>query len=98
MVATSDFSGLTNSIWALARAAASAPMDSLARCCIGILVVQNIEADRAGFRALGSEAMADGLLCICRHEAPQLNFGGFVFVMCCARSDEDRGQFGPGVR
>ena len=42
--------------------------------------------------------MANGLLCIRRHEAPQLSLGGFVFVMCGARSDENRGQFGPCIR
>src|SRR5262245_33163067 len=98
MVATSDFSGLISSICALARAAASAPMDSLARCCIGILVIQHIEVDGAGFRALGSEAIANGLLCICWHEAPELSLGAFVFVMCGARSDENCGQFGPRIR
>ena len=97
MVATSDFSGLTSSICALARAAASARSTHW-RCCIVILDVQDIEADGARFRALGSDAMADGLLCIRRHEAPQFGLGGFMFVMCRAGSDENCGQFGPRIR
>ena len=36
MVATSDFSGLVSSPWALARAAAIAPMVSLERCMAGL--------------------------------------------------------------
>jgi hypothetical protein len=73
-------------------------MHSLARCCIDILVVQHIEVDGARFRALGSEAVANGLLCICRHEAPQLGLGYFVFVMWCTGSDENRGQLSLFIR
>jgi hypothetical protein len=45
-----DFSGLVSSAWALARAAAMAPIDSLERC-IGYLHVHQIKTDGAGFRA-----------------------------------------------
>jgi hypothetical protein len=51
-VATSGFSGLTSSVWALASARASAPMVSLARCMLA-LRSEKIKANRAEFRALG---------------------------------------------
>src|SRR5262249_5623398 len=47
IVAVSDFSGLTSSAWALARAEARAPTDSLDRC-MARLRFQDIEAYRAG--------------------------------------------------
>ena len=65
---------------------------------MGILVIQNIEADGARFGSLGSETMADGLPRVRRNEAPQLIFGDFMFVMCSALSVEDGGKFRPSVR
>jgi hypothetical protein len=44
-----DFSGLVSSAWALAKAAAMAPMVSLARC-IGDLQIHEVETHRAIFR------------------------------------------------
>ena len=46
---------------ALARAAAIVPMVSLERCT-AVLRLKEIKADGAGFRALGTDAVADGLL------------------------------------
>ena len=68
MVAVSDFAGLVMSAWALARAAAIAPMVSLQRC-MASLHIQQIEADGTGFGALGPNAVADRLLGILRHQA-----------------------------
>src|ERR1700730_213203 len=65
MVAVSAFSGLLRSPWALARAAAMAPMVSLAGCIGGL---QELEADCAGFRAPGPQAVADRLLGVLRHQ------------------------------
>ena len=48
MVAVSDFSGLISSPWALASAAAMAPINSLERC-MAPLHAQNIETHRARF-------------------------------------------------
>src|SRR5580693_8076001 len=70
MVATSDFSGLVSSDWALARALAIAPIDSLDRC-ISSLHFKEFEADGAGFRALGPKAMPGCLLGVLRHQALQ---------------------------
>jgi hypothetical protein len=60
MVAVSDFSGLTSSAWALAKAEASAATDSLDRG-IGRLRLQHVKAYGARFRALCSHAVPDGL-------------------------------------
>ena len=47
IVATSDFSGLTNSPWALASAAANVPIEGLDRCMAVILSTEEVEADSA---------------------------------------------------
>ena len=73
----SDFSGLTSSICALAKAAAKLLIDWLDRCMIG-LRNDNIKADRARFGPLGAETMADGLLSVLRHKAPKLALGLLV--------------------
>src|SRR5882724_4657676 len=53
MVAVRDFSGLVSSPWALARAAAMAPMVSLERCMVR-LHLHYLEAYGARFRAFGT--------------------------------------------
>src|SRR6516162_11233854 len=68
MVATIDFSGLTSSTCARARAAARLPMEPL-DCCMSILGIQKLEGDGAGFGALGAHAVANCLLRVLRHEA-----------------------------
>src|SRR6516164_6048357 len=67
IVPVRDFSGLTSCAWAFASAAAIVPMVSLERCTAA-LRFDEIEADRARFRALGANAMADGLFRVLRHE------------------------------
>ena len=57
----SDFSGLAISAWALASAAASAPILLLDRC-MARLLSENVKADRAGLRAFGADAMAEASL------------------------------------
>src|SRR5204863_9177880 len=74
IVAISDFSGLASSIWALARAPAIAPMVSLQRCMIG-LHLHEVETDRTGFRALGTDATPDRLFGVVRHQLLQLGLG-----------------------
>src|SRR5262249_14242244 len=66
IVAVSDFSGLTSSAWALAKAEASAPTDSLDRG-MGGLVLKHIKAHRPRFRSLSFHAVPDGLPGILRH-------------------------------
>jgi hypothetical protein len=53
-------------------------MDSVDRCN-DFPPGQEVEAHGAGFRALGSDAMADCLLGILRHNALELGLGLFVF-------------------
>src|SRR5215831_14477052 len=77
MVAVSDFSGLTSSAWALARAEASAATVSLERG-MGRLRLQHIKTYRPRFRALGFHAMPNRLLGILRHQGFELAFGLFV--------------------
>jgi hypothetical protein len=79
MVATSDFSGLTSSPWALASAEAKVPIEGLDRCMAAPIDIDDIETDSSRLRPLGSHAMADRLLGILRHQALELHFGLLVF-------------------
>src|SRR5437868_5320403 len=71
MVPINDFSGLTSCAWALAKAAAIVPIVSLDRC-MAILRREEVEADGAGFRALGADAVADCLFGVLGHQRFQL--------------------------
>jgi hypothetical protein len=62
---------------ALASAAAREAIDSLERCMAG-LHVHHLEADRAGFGALGPNAVAECLLGVLRHQPLELGFRLFV--------------------
>src|SRR5947199_3439305 len=77
IVAVKDFSGLTSSACALAKAAASAATDSLDRG-MGGLRLQEVKAHRAGFRAFGTHPMADSLPGILGHQAFELAFCPFM--------------------
>src|SRR4051794_30554141 len=96
MVATKDFSGLTSSAWALARAEARAATESLDRG-MGRLGVGEIEADGAGFRAFRPNAVPDGLFGILRDQALELTFGAFMVEMGGAGVAEQSGELAPGV-
>src|SRR5260370_24698175 len=95
MVAIRDFSGLVSSPWALARAAAMAPIDSLERC-IGHL--HQVEADGAGFGAFCPEAMSDRLLGILRHQFLELGLGALMFLKGRSGPSEGCCEFRPTVR
>src|SRR5262249_41542257 len=99
MVPVSDFSGFVSSICALANAVASAAIDGLDRCMARLLSRggQKIEADRAGFGALGADAMADRFFGILRHEALELCPRLFVVEMRRAGPGKDAGKLGPGI-
>src|SRR5438270_9089604 len=77
MIAVSDFSGLTSSDCALAKAAASAATDSLDRC-MGGLRRQDVKADRARSRPLPAHSVPDRLPGVLRHEALELGFCPFM--------------------
>src|SRR6266436_6066586 len=94
MVAVSDFSGLTSSAWALAKAEASAAMDR----CMGGLRLENIEAHRAGFRALCADAVADRLLGILGQQSFELALRPLVVEKGVPGVAEQRREFRPGVR
>src|SRR5579862_303215 len=78
MVAVRDFSGLTSSACALARAAARLAMDGL-DLCMASLPAQEVKAHRPRLRALGADAMADRLHGVLRHQTLQLRLGPFMF-------------------
>src|SRR5262245_4368796 len=97
MVAVSDFSGLTSSAWALAKAEASAATDSLDRG-MGRLRLQHIKAHRARFRALCFHAVPDGLPGVLRHQRLELAFGPFVLEKGVPGVAEERSEIRPGIR
>src|ERR1700688_2265192 len=96
MVATSDFSGLVSSDWALASAPAMAPIDSLERCMAG-LHVEEIEADGARLRALGPDAVAGRLLGVLGHQTLEFGLGVLVLEKGVSGLAIDPGEFRPGV-
>src|SRR5262249_30954404 len=76
-MAISDFSGLTSSACALAKAEASAATDSLDRGMTS-LGLKNIKADSSRARALGPHSVADRLFGVLRHQGFEFAFGPFV--------------------
>src|SRR5215469_8356439 len=97
MVATSDFSGLVSSACALASAPAIVPILSLDRCMALPLDLKEVEADRARLRTFRSDAMADRLLSIFRHQAFELGLGLLMVEVRLPRADEDVGELHPGI-
>jgi hypothetical protein len=90
----SDFSGLESSPWALATAAAMAPMVSLERC-IGSL--HEIKADGACFGTLGPQTMSGRLLGIFRYEFFRVGLGALVLLMGRPSPPIGGGEFCPGI-
>src|ERR1700722_19128932 len=97
MVPIRDFSGLTSSICALARAAAKLAMHSLDRCMI-ILHFEEVEADGAGFRALGPDAVTDRLMGILGNKFFEFGLGLFVLGMGRLGARKNTGEFRPRIR
>src|SRR5262245_22411130 len=97
MVAVSDFSGLTSSAWALAKAEASAATVSLERG-MGRLHLQHIKADRPRFRALCSHAVPDGLPGILGHQGFELALRALVVEKGAPGVAEKRRELGPGIQ
>src|SRR4051812_44438745 len=96
MVPTSNFSGFVSSTWALARAAAIVPIESLERCMTG-LSDHEVETDRPGFRALGANPMAIGFLGVLRHERFEFAFCPLMLNESWLRPAIHGGELGPGV-
>src|SRR5262249_33192493 len=97
MVAVSDFSGLTSSACALAKAEASAATVSLDRGT-GRLRLQHIKVYGARFRALCSHAVPDGLPGILGHQGFELALGPFVVEKGAPGVADERGEFRPAIR
>src|SRR5712671_27008 len=96
IVATRDFSGLVSSAWALASAAAIAPMVSLERC-MARLHVHEIEAHRPGLGALGPDPVPDRLLGVLRHDGLKFSFGPFMLEKSRAGGAKYARQIGPCI-
>src|SRR5260221_13068001 len=96
MVAVSDFSGFSSSIWAFANAPAIAPMVSLERCMTGLRLVE-IKTDGTGFGALGPNAMPDRLFGVLRHQFLQLDLRGFMVEEGSAGLTKHACEFRPGI-
>src|SRR5437660_5581064 len=96
MVATSDFSGLVSSAWALASAAAIAPIVSLDRCMAG-LHVEEIEAHRTRLGPLGADAVPNRLLGVLRHQRLEFGLGPLVLEERRAGRAEDAGELRPRI-
>src|ERR1700722_13280402 len=97
MVAVRDFSGLTSSACALASAAARLAMDGL-DLCTAALHAEEVKTHRAGFRALGADAVPDRLLGILRHQTLQFRLGLFVFEMRRTGPRESSRKLRPCIR
>src|ERR1700722_6992917 len=96
MVPTSVFSGLTSSPCALARAAARLAIEALDRCMV-LLRGKNVKADGSGLRALGPDAMPDGLLGVFWHQTLQFTLGLFMFEIGRTGPGKDPGKLRPGI-
>src|SRR5437899_9920384 len=96
MVAVSDFSGLTISDCALASAAASVPTVLLDRCMAGLLF-EKVEADGAGLRSFGTDAMTCGLPGVLRHQRFQLRLRTIVVERCLPGRLKQASELGPGI-
>src|SRR5258707_2225726 len=96
MVALRVFSGLASSPWALASAAAMAPMDSLERC-IGRLHIHQVEAHRTAFRPLSPNSVPHGFLGIFWYQFLEIRLGSFVLLERWSGPAIHRGEFCPGV-
>src|SRR5262252_1005921 len=73
-----------------------APIASLERCMAG-LQFEQIEADGAGFRALGADAMPNRLPGIRGHEALQFDLCVLMLQKCRSSLAKDRGELRPGI-
>src|SRR5271166_3185809 len=97
MVATSAFSGLVSSAWALASAEAIAPIVSLDRCMAPLPTGEKIEADRPRLRPFGPNPVAGGFLGVLGHQGFELGFGSLVVEEGGAGRAEEAGELGPGI-
>src|SRR4051794_33383496 len=96
IVAVRDFSGLTSSDCALAKAQASAATESLDRGMSG-LRREYVETHCARFGTLGSQAMPDCFLGVLRHQSLELVLGPLMIEEGVAGGPEQSGKLRPGV-
>ena len=65
---------------------------------MSVTLVEQVKTDGARLRALGADAVTEGLLRLFGHEGLELSLRPFVLLMGFASPREDRGKLGPGVR
>ena len=80
MVAVSDFSGLVSSPWALARAAAIAPIVHWSGASAAS-ASRRSKLIGPGFRAFGPQAVPDGFLGILRNQLLKVGLGALMLLM-----------------
>src|SRR5262245_28782905 len=97
MVAVSDFSGLTSSACALAKAEASAATDSLHRC-MDRLRRQDVETHRPRFRPLPSHPVPERLFGVLGHQRLELAPGALVVEKGLPGIAKERCELRPRVR
>ena len=97
MVAMSAFSALVSSACAFASAAAIAPIVSLDRCIATLSRREQIEADRARLRSLGSNAVAAGFLGVLGDQGLELGLGSLMVEKGGAGGAEEAGELRPGI-
>src|ERR1700675_4541130 len=96
MVAVRDFSGLTSSACALAKAAAKLAIEGL-DLCTATLHAEKIKAHRARLRAPGADTVPDRLLGILRHQTLQFRFGLFMLEVRRTGPREGSCELRPGI-
>src|SRR5215218_2331209 len=96
MVAVMVFSGLTNSICALARADAMAAIVGLDLCMSG-LRLQEVKSHRAGLRAFSADSVPGGFLGVLGHQGLELALGPLVVEKGLPGLSEQPRKFAPGI-
>src|SRR5262249_48506767 len=96
-VAVNDFSGLTSSACALAKAEASAATESLDRC-MDSLRREDVKAYRPRFRPLPSHPMPNRLLGILRHQRLELALRALVVEKSFPGVAEEPCELRPRIR
>ena len=62
---------------------------------MSVTLVEQVKTDGARLRALGADAVTEGLLRLFGHEGLELSLRPFVLLMGFASPREDRGQIRP---
>jgi hypothetical protein len=64
---------------------------------MSVTVTEQVKTNSTGFRALGPDAMSEGLLRVFGHKVFEFSPRSFVFLICFASPQKNRGKFGPDI-